>query len=72
MPIISAFFGIVIRMYYRDHEPPHFHAEHAGQQAKLACKASSSPAPWHLDGPALESGHGLSGTRRSFSRTGAK
>jgi uncharacterized protein DUF4160 len=33
MPIISAFFGIVIRMYYKEHEPPHFHAEHGGQQA---------------------------------------
>jgi hypothetical protein len=31
MPIVSAFFGIVIRMFYRDH----FHAEHARQQAKF-------------------------------------
>jgi len=23
MPVISAFFGIVIRMYYREHDPPH-------------------------------------------------
>jgi len=35
MPIISAFSGIVIRMFYREHEPAHFHAEHAGQQAKF-------------------------------------
>ncbi|PYV16355.1 MAG: transcriptional regulator [Acidobacteria bacterium] len=34
MPIISTFFGIVIRMFYQEHEPPHFHAEHQGQQAK--------------------------------------
>jgi len=33
MPIISTFFGIVIRMYYQDHAPPHFHAEHQGQHA---------------------------------------
>ena len=33
MPVISAFFGIVIRMFYRDHGVPHFHAEHAGDQA---------------------------------------
>ncbi|HEX9774562.1 MAG TPA: DUF4160 domain-containing protein [Actinomycetota bacterium] len=33
MPVISTFFGIVIRMYYRDHAPPHFHAEHQGEQA---------------------------------------
>jgi hypothetical protein len=33
MPIISTFFGIIIRMYYQDHEPAHFHAEYQGQQA---------------------------------------
>lgn len=33
VPIISAFFGIVIRMFYKEHEPPHFHAEHQSQQA---------------------------------------
>lgn len=26
MPEISRFFGIVIRMYFADHQPPHFHA----------------------------------------------
>ena len=33
MPVISTFFGIVIRMFYQEHRPPHFHAEHQGQQA---------------------------------------
>lgn len=28
MPEISRFLGIVIRMHYRDHAPPHFHAEY--------------------------------------------
>ncbi|MGE0192063.1 MAG: DUF4160 domain-containing protein [Planctomycetota bacterium] len=28
MPVISRFFGIVVRMYYRDHAPPHFHARY--------------------------------------------
>ena len=35
MPIISAFFGIVIRMFYKEHEPAHFHAEHQAQQGKF-------------------------------------
>jgi len=26
MPEISRFFGIVIQMYWDDHNPPHFHA----------------------------------------------
>src|SRR5213593_1511521 len=33
VPIVSAFFGIIIRMYFDDHNPPHFHAEHQGQVA---------------------------------------
>lgn len=33
MPIISRFFGIIIRMYYNEHNPPHFHAEYQGQDA---------------------------------------
>ncbi|MBC8234421.1 DUF4160 domain-containing protein [bacterium] len=26
MPEISRLLGIVIAMYYKDHQPPHFHA----------------------------------------------
>jgi uncharacterized protein DUF4160 len=33
MPAISIFFGIVIKMFYNEHEPPHFHAEYQGQRA---------------------------------------
>lgn len=33
MPVISTFFGIVIRMFYKEHDPAHFHAEHVGQKA---------------------------------------
>jgi len=36
MPIISVFFGIMIRMFYREHEPAHFHAEYQGQLAKFS------------------------------------
>jgi len=33
MPEISRFFGIVIRMFYEDHNPPHLHAEFQGKKA---------------------------------------
>jgi len=33
MPEISRFFGIIVRMYYDDHNPPHLHAEYEGQKA---------------------------------------
>jgi hypothetical protein len=35
MPIISVFFGIIVRMYYKEHEPAHFHAEYQNQQGKF-------------------------------------
>ena len=28
MPELCRFLGIVVYMYYRDHAPPHFHAEY--------------------------------------------
>ena len=33
MPEISRFFGIVIRMFFDDHNPPHFHVEYSGRKA---------------------------------------
>jgi hypothetical protein len=36
MPEISRFFGILIRMYFDDHNPPHFHAIYAGNEAEIA------------------------------------
>jgi hypothetical protein len=36
MPIISLFFGIVIRMYFDDHPPPHIHASYQGLEAFVA------------------------------------
>ena len=35
MPRISAFFGIIVRMYYDEHNPPHLHAEFQGNRAVL-------------------------------------
>jgi hypothetical protein len=33
MPEISRFFGIIIRMYFDEHNPPHIHAEYQGEKA---------------------------------------
>jgi hypothetical protein len=33
MPEISRFFGIVIKMFFDDRNPPHFHAEYGGDLA---------------------------------------
>jgi hypothetical protein len=36
MPTISYFYGIFIRMYVRDHPPPHFHAVYGEHEANIA------------------------------------
>ncbi len=36
MPTISVFFGISIRMYFGDHDPPHFHAAYGEFEAQVA------------------------------------
>ncbi len=33
MPTISMFYGILIRMYYDDHNPPHIHAIYGNDTA---------------------------------------
>ena len=35
MPRISEFYGIVIAMFYNDHEPPHFHAIYGERRALI-------------------------------------
>ncbi|MDE0667530.1 MAG: DUF4160 domain-containing protein [bacterium] len=39
MPEICRFYGIVIRMFYNDHSPPHFHAEYGGRRAEVSIDA---------------------------------
>ena len=36
MPTISVFYGILIRMYFNDHPPPHFHARYGEFEATVA------------------------------------
>jgi hypothetical protein len=48
MPEICRFYGIVIKMYYNDHAPPHFHAEYADRElvvgiAPIAILAGEAP-----------------------------
>jgi hypothetical protein len=36
MPEISRFYGIIIKMYFGDHQPPHFHAEYGSEEALIS------------------------------------
>jgi hypothetical protein len=35
MPELSSFLGIVIMMYFNDHNPPHFHAKYNEYRASI-------------------------------------
>ena len=39
MPELSRFYGIIIRMYFDDHAPPHFHAAYGGEEAVVGIEA---------------------------------
>ncbi len=38
MPEISRFYGIIIRMFHDDHNPPHFHVEYQGYKISVNLK----------------------------------
>jgi Domain of unknown function (DUF4160) len=35
MPTLSTFYGILIRMFFNDHAPPHFHARYGEFEATI-------------------------------------
>ena len=39
MPELCRFYGIVIRMFWNDHEPPHFHAAYGDHEALVAIES---------------------------------
>jgi len=36
VPTISVFYGIVVRMFVKDHPPPHFHVRYGEYHARVA------------------------------------
>ena len=40
MPELSRFYGIVVRMYFNDHDPPHFHATYSGASARIEIEST--------------------------------
>jgi hypothetical protein len=35
MPEICRFYGIVIKLFYKEHNPPHFHAEYGNDEVLI-------------------------------------
>lgn len=66
MPRLSEFYGIVVYMYFADHNPPHFHAIYAEHEALIRIDDGTVvraifPAP-----PPSSSSNGASSTRPSW------
>ncbi len=40
MPELSRFYGIIIRMFWADHPPPHFHAIYGSYEAIIEIQTS--------------------------------
>lgn len=41
MPEISRFLGIIIAMFYNEHNPPHFHARYGEHKVEISIKTLS-------------------------------
>ena len=39
MPELSRFYGIIVRMFYSDHPPPHFHAAYQGEEVQVSIES---------------------------------
>ena len=52
MPEICRFYGIVIKMFWNDHDPPHFHAEY-GEHVALVDIGTLAVIDGALPGRAL-------------------
>jgi len=43
MPEVSRFYGIIVRFYYRDHPPTHFHAIYGEHEALIDIRDGHNP-----------------------------
>jgi hypothetical protein len=52
MPEVSRFYGIIIKMFYNDHNPPHFHAEYG--EFKVVVSIEKGIVKGEMPGTALK------------------
>ncbi len=57
MPELARFFGIIVYMNWRDHNPPHVHACYGEHEALVSLNGKvigavcrNKPCPWSLSG----------------------
>ena len=46
MPEVSRFFGIVVRLFHGDHQPPHFHAIYEDHEALIEIETLAVYRGW--------------------------
>jgi Domain of unknown function (DUF4160) len=72
MPEVSRFYGIVIRIFYDDHNPPHFHAEYGEYEVLVAIQSLAIPRGWPARSCARDGdGMGLLASARALGSMGA-
>jgi hypothetical protein len=71
MPEVSRFYGIIIRFYYRDHPPTHFHAIYGDHEALIEIETGAIYRG-HLPRTAYElvDTSGVDTIYKSYARTG--
>ena len=52
MPVLSRFYGLVVFMNYREHNPPHFHARYQGFEVSV--EITSGVVKGHMPSRALK------------------
>jgi hypothetical protein len=69
MPEISRFLGLVIAIYYRDHNPPHFHARYGEHEVVVDINSGIVHGRFP-NGHWVTSWNGMLYTDRNYWRTG--
>ncbi len=57
MPEISRFLGIIIVMYYKEHNPPHFHVRYNEHKAAISINNLALPVRWETTTKSFWAGH---------------
>ncbi len=65
MPTISTFYGIIIRIFFDEHAPPHFHEEYAEFGAQIANETLDDSQASFRDARSRSFWNGLHCTMRS-------
>ena len=52
MPVLSRFYGLIVYMNYREHNPPHFHARYQGFEVSI--EIESGIVKGHMPSRALK------------------